>query len=198
MENINKELRQEYLKAVRQYRYYRTMRQATLDVLKKGISLKVPTNYSKLDIKELYEKGTYRIKKVNGVYQRTQYVGLDAIRLQLISLKHQTSATYRKEIFIENYMKAMEKTGYTIDEREQVKNKLRSMSAQRLYLAIDSADFPSIDYTYANKGIIKINKLLEKIDRSVVKITNEQKLKIKERYKVLLPQYAQDIKGFTR
>lgn len=196
MKPISKELREEYLKAVREYRYYRTMRQATLDVLKKGTSLKVPTNYTKLNIDTLYEKGTYRIRKLKDkTYKRIQYKGINAIKLQLKSLKRQTSAEYRKNIFIENYLKAMKNTGYTKDDRDKVETKLKRMSSQRLYLAIDSSEFPTIDYNYANSGNIPIQTLLNKIDVSTIKITQNQREAIKKRYKALLPQFKQDIKG---
>lgn len=191
-----KGLRREYMQAVRKYRYYRTMRQATLDVLKKGVSLDVPTHYSKLNFNTLQEKGTYRIRKTKDGFKRVQYKGINAIKLQLKSLKKQTSAEYRKNIFIKNYLKSMQKVGYSLSERNEIRDKLKNLSSQKLTLAIDSAEFPSIQYNYANGGQISINNLKNRIEASIVNITPEQQLLIKKRYKALLPKFKQDIKGY--
>lgn len=155
-------LRSQYYAAVRRYRYKEANRLALQDEFNVGVSNLRSILFANLNYNKIYEKGITRV--VNG--QTVRYKGDEAIRVQIQSLRNQTSKTMQKQLFIQNYKQAMRKTGYSEEEILLVENKIQSFSSDQLTIALAKGDFPNIYYVYGNASGATINDLLQEIQIS--------------------------------
>lgn len=130
-------------RALEQMAYSRAFKEAMGIMQGKPTTLFKPQTFD-----ELFEEGITR-----KVGERTVRIrGLKAIEVKLESLKNESDRNKKAEIFINNYLTAMDKTGYNAYDREEVGKLLTTISIDRLTMLIHGEDpirLPRIQYIYA-------------------------------------------------
>lgn len=114
--------------------------------------------FKRLNFEDIYKEGITR--KVNG--RTIRFKGKEAIELQIKSLYNRTNIVNQKEIFINNYLSAMENSDYNANTIKIIKNKLNSLSPQELSIAINENFIPQVYYLYGNEG--EDNSLLKRFE----------------------------------
>lgn len=81
--------------------------------------------------------------------QTVRYVGEEAVKIQISSLKKRASKTYQAERFIDNVEIAMSKKGFTLSQINRADRLLRSASIDKLTLLIQKGLVKTPPYIYA-------------------------------------------------
>lgn len=175
MEKVN-DLRSQYFKSVREYRYAQSRRFALLEYFNAQRPDLAVSQFKKLNYEQLYKAGTYRI--IDGKQKR--YKGAAAIRMQIKSLHAQTSQIAQKSLFIKNYLQAMTKAGYNNNEVDLIRKTLNTFSNDQLAVAYSLGTLPSIQviYSYKRLGLRPVEELNQAILASKIKITKQDRVEI--------------------
>lgn len=102
------------------------------------------TTFKNLDYEKVYNEGITR--KVGNTTVR--YTGEEAVKLQIESMRARASKQVMKRVYIRNYVKGIEKAGFTDDEVEFIEQQLSALSADKLTYLIQDGSLPSIYMTY--------------------------------------------------
>lgn len=112
-----------------------------------------------LDYEKVMKKGITR--KEGNVTRR--YTGVDALRIQIESLRNRASKSVQRNLYVDNFINKMVEVGYSYEEIEETRNILNSLSTDYLTYVIDAGLLPSIEYVYNTSAM---NDVMERI-RSV-------------------------------
>lgn len=99
-----------------------------------------------LDFDKVFNEGITR-KRGNVTIR---YTGIEAIEIQINSLRQRASKTYQRQAYIDNYLQSMYFAGYEIEDIEEVENLFNSVSSDALTYMVDKAILPSIHYIYGS------------------------------------------------
>lgn len=142
---------------------------------------RILTLFRNLDFESIYEQGITR-KRGN---QTVRYVGEEAIKIQIASLRKRASKSYQAEVFINNFCKAMSVKDYPDEYIEEAYRLLNSISIDKLTYLIDTGMVKRPPYIYA--GVQSPEDFIEDL-RNVIRkgINREEFNKFKERKKGLV------------
>ena len=144
------------------------------------IEARVYTLFKNLNYDQVYKQGITR--KVG--YKTIRFIGDEAVKIQIASIRKRASKSYQTDLFIDNYLTAMEGVGFDdrfIDEAERL---LSSISIDKLTLIIDKGILPSIQYLYAE--VISQEEIMQEIKDAVKSgVTKEELEAVKKRRKEL-------------
>lgn len=186
-----KTLRSQYLEAVRKYRYSQAEMLAMQDEANVRLTKLYDVPYGNLNYKQIYEKGIYRVR--NG--QTIHYTGDEAVKIQLTSLKSQTSKRQGKQQFIENYAYAMEQVGYVEGEIEMVVAELEKIPATELAIMAKNGMFPDIQFLYVDKRGSSAEEIVQLIRSSRLHFTPENRRNVRENAKIYNQLLKRQIAG---
>lgn len=177
------------------------MQQAYYNVFKVSTGLEQPSQFKKLKIDKLTESGTYRVRKTGfdeigrPIYKTIRYKGINALKLQLKSLRNQSDIEYQKQQFIKNYKNAMEKLHYTNQDIKIVINRIKDINAWLLSVMIKEGEFPIPDFIYTGE-YKTVEDILKQIDLFEPKMSKTKEKNINKEYLTLLEKYKKTIKGY--
>ena len=99
-----------------------------------------------LDFDKVFNEGITR-KRGNVT---VRYTGIEAIEIQINSLRKRASKTAQRELYVENYLQAMYMTDYPIEYIEEVERLFQGISSDTLTYIVDRKILKSIEYVYGN------------------------------------------------
>lgn len=99
-----------------------------------------------LDFDKVFNEGITR-KRGN---MTIRYTGIEAIEIQINSLRQRASKTYQRQAYIDNYLQSMYYAGFEIEDIEEVENLFNNVSSDALTYMVDKGILKSIQYVYAN------------------------------------------------
>lgn len=99
-----------------------------------------------LDFDKVFNEGITR-KRGNVT---VRYTGIEAIEIQINSLRRRASKTAQREAYVENYLQAMYMTDYPIEYIEEVEQLFQGISSDTLTYIVDRKILKSIEYVYGN------------------------------------------------
>lgn len=102
-------------------------------------------NEENLNYYKVFNEGITRKKGAKTV----RYVGEEAVKIQIGSLKKRASKSYQAERFIENVENAMSIKGFTLSQINRADRLLRSASVDKLTLLIQKGLVKTPPYIYA-------------------------------------------------
>lgn len=102
-------------------------------------------NEENLNYYKVFNEGITRKKGAKTV----RYVGEEAVKIQIGSLKKRASKSYQAERFIENVENAMSIKGFTLSQIDRADRLLRSASVDKLTLLIQKGLVKTPPYIYA-------------------------------------------------
>ena len=146
---IPKELRRQFSRAKYALRE-RLIEEQSLKEAKGGLAFegKLPSLFKRLNIEDIFTNGIYR--KVGN--KTIHLIGTEAVVEQIRSLKQRASKKAQKRIFIENYIKSMETTGFTRAEQREVELLLNKLSADKISILLDKGVIKEIAFVYSAYG----------------------------------------------
>lgn len=104
--------------------------------------------FEHLNFDEVYKTGITR-KLGNETIRVT---GIQAVEMQIESLKQRASKTAQANLYISNYMQALYNVGMDVDYISEIYQKMQSVSIDKLTYLIDSGQLKQIAFIYANGG----------------------------------------------
>ena len=153
------------------------------------IEARVYTMFKNLNYDQVYKQGITR--KVGK--KTIRFVGEEAVRLQISSIRKRASKSYQTDAFIENYLSSMENVGFDDDAILQTQQLLQSISIDKLTLIVDKGILPSIQYLYAE--VVSQEEVLQQIEDAVKKgVTKEELREVKQKTKDLVKVIKQKSK----
>ena len=142
---------------------------------------RIHTMFKNLNYADVYKQGITR--KVG--HKTIRYVGEEAVKIQIQSLKRRASKSYQTDIFISNYISAMQDVGFDNADIEEVQRMLSKISIDKLTLLIDKGILPSIQYVYAE--VEGYEEVMDQIKDAIEKgVTKEELQETKEKAKNLV------------
>lgn len=105
---------------------------------------RVYTLFKNTDFKKVYTYGVTR--KVGS--RTIRYVGTEAVKIQIESMRRRASKSYQADLFINNYIASMEGAGFSDEIIDYVEKQLNKLSVDRLTLLVDKGILPSIQFVY--------------------------------------------------
>lgn len=153
------------------------------------IEARVYTMFKNLNYDQVYKQGITR--KVGK--KTIRFVGEEAVRIQISSIRKRASKSYQTDAFIENYLSSMENVGFDDDAILQTQQLLQSISIDKLTLIFDKGILPSIQYLYAE--VVSQEEVLQQIEDAVKKgVTKEELREVKQKTKDLVKVIKQKSK----
>lgn len=153
------------------------------------IEARVYTMFKNLNYDQVYKQGITR--KVGK--KTIRFVGEEAVRIQISSIRKRASKSYQTDAFIENYLSSMENVGFDDDAILQTQQLLQSISIDKLTLIVDKGILPSIQYLYAE--VVSQEEVLQQIEDAVKKgVTKEELREVKQKTKDLVKVIKQKSK----
>lgn len=146
-----------------------------------SFSGKPPVLFENLDYDELMTKGTSRLVKGKTVY----YKGEEAVKLQIESLRARASKNTQTDLFIKNYLQALERIEMPYNYIHDIETAFFNISNDKLAILIDKNILPQIAYVYADLKnddelyATIMNALQKGVTNEEVKEINAQKAKLK-------------------
>lgn len=106
--------------------------------------------------------------------QTVRYVGEEAVKIQIASLKKRASKSYQAERFIDNVEIAMSKKGFTLSQINRADLLLRSASIDKLTLLIQKGLVKTPPYIYA---LYTYEEYLDGLENALKYGVSEEELK---------------------
>lgn len=143
--------------------------------------------FKSLSFDELYNKGiTRKDSKGNTI----RYFGEDAIRMQIDSMRKRGSKTYQSELFVENWLKAAKKAGFSNQGIETARRMLNSVSIDKLTVLAERGFVKQIAFLYAD--IETENEILNDMKNAIKSGVSTEELKqYQSTRKALIPAVKQ-------
>lgn len=141
-----------------------------------------------LDFDKVFNEGITR-KRGNVTIR---YTGIEAIEIQINSLRKRASKTAQRELYVENYLQAMYMTDYPIEYIEKVEQLFQGISSDTLTYIVDRKILKSIEYVYGNSKKEETMNMIRNAltNKSVRKEARELARKSKE-YVPILTELAE-------
>lgn len=145
------------------------------------IEERIFTMFKNVNYEQVFKQGITR--KVGS--KTIRYVGSEAVQIQISSFRQRASKSYQTDVFIDNYLGAMDEVGFDYENIEIVEKLLRGCSIDKLTILIEKGLLPSIQYLYAD--MMSEEEIVERI-REVVKtgVSHEELQAIKSKKKALV------------
>lgn len=179
--NLN--IRKEFEKAKKSYEARLVHEQAFREAIGAGsIETKVKTPFQITDYESVTTKGIRR--KIDKKMQT--FVGKQAVKIQTLSLKARGSGGMQRDLFVDNYIQAGIRSGYSPMSMLKVGGMLRDLDPDAITLMIYRGYLPSISYLYGDTTTSE-NDLIERIQAAIDISTGEELKRAKEKAKELVP-----------
>lgn len=104
-------------------------------------------NLQNINFETIFNQGITR--KVNN--KTIRYEGMEAIWVEIESLKKRASKTYQRNQFINNYMEGLFYSGIEQEDMNEIENLFNKISTDHLTYLIDSGILPIVEYLYSKK-----------------------------------------------
>lgn len=104
--------------------------------------------FKKLDIDEVYNKGVWRRTKGGKL---KLYTGDKALKIQIESMRRRASKVYMKNLYIDNYIKALRKVYPHSRKTKEIEKQLRKLTYDELTFMINTGRLKSISFIYSQK-----------------------------------------------
>lgn len=104
--------------------------------------------FKKLDFKQVYDEGIWRKTKSGKL---KHYVGDKAVKIQIESMRRRASKVYMKNLYIENYIKALRKVYPHSRKIKEIEKELRKLNYDELTRMINTGKLKSIQFVYSQK-----------------------------------------------
>lgn len=148
----------------------------------------LPNIFQKLDYTELFDKGISR-RYGKKIYF---YKGEEAVKEVIKSLKNQSSLSWRKKQFADNYTNAMFKIGMDLKFIQWTHKNLMKMSTSRLRFIIAKNYLPSIQFIYSEESTE--NEYVQRIKYALIADFKEDVSKIEQNAKKIMPLIRERVK----
>lgn len=146
-----------------------------------SIESEVYSMFKHFNYDKVFEQGITR--KVGS--RTVRYIGEQAVKIQIESLRRRASRSAQANDFIENYLGAMGEMGFDEDDMSEVGRLLKSCSIDKLRLLIEKGLLPSIEYIYAD--ILDYEEFVKAVENAVKHgISKEEVAEVQARKKELV------------
>lgn len=137
-------------------------------------------NEENLNYYKVFNEGITRKKGAKTV----RYVGEEAVKIQIGSLKKRASKSYQAERFIENVENAMSIKGFTLSQIDRADRLLRSASIDKLTLLIQKGLVKTPPYIYA---LYTYEEYLDELENALkYGVTSEELKEFRTKKKALI------------
>lgn len=139
------------------------------------------TLFKNLDYNKIYNEGITR--KVGN--KTIRYIGEEAVKIQINSLKNRASKSFQAQNYITNYINALESVGFSDENIIKIKNNLNNLSVDKLTYLINNNILPQIYFLYSEDEDEDeltqdiINKIKHGINKEDYYLYKQQKKKLK-------------------
>lgn len=175
-------LREQFNYYKRQMRKRLIQEQAFKEAMGVGtIEPRIQTFFKNLQYEEVFKKGITR----NFEGKTTRFVGNEAVKIQIQSLRERSGRSFQVENFIKNYVYGMKQVDFGDENINKIERMLQSCSIDKLTFLIEKGILPSIQYIYAE--LETEEEFVEEVRDAVTKgVTRNELRELKEKQRSLI------------